>query len=127
MATFDFVHSIGTLNREQKMRFYIHLAHNLTIGIRAIWSDESIDPIEQVSHLKWMNEVMHRVLNRLSDLHGDHGLWTEADLWQTIQSIVVHDHAVAGEVGGAIQFSYDQLHCNPPSEASFHSQESSNG
>ena len=38
-----FAHGIGKLTEEQRLHFYEILAHNLTVSIRGIWSDEQID------------------------------------------------------------------------------------
>ena len=59
---FDFPNLIGGLNDEQRMRFYENLAHNLTVSVRGVWSDEHLTDSKKVECLKWLNEIMHRVV-----------------------------------------------------------------
>ena len=59
---------ISALDKQQKQHFYLALARELTITQRSIWADDQLDNSEQVDRLKWLNEIMHRVLNRLYDL-----------------------------------------------------------
>jgi hypothetical protein len=45
----------------EQLHFYELLAHNLTVTIRWIWSDETLSDPEKIEHIKLVNEVLHRV------------------------------------------------------------------
>ena len=52
---------VRALKGPQAKAFCIRLWFELTIVGRSIWSDESIDRDSQLTALKWLNEIQHRV------------------------------------------------------------------
>ena len=62
---FDFPTLIGALSEEERIRFYEILAHNLTVSVRAIWSDEQLTDGERVERMKWINEMRQIKRTRL--------------------------------------------------------------
>ena len=108
---FDYIEKIGALTLEQKRKFYVLLAHNLTVSVRAIWSDEHFSDAEKIEGMKWINEIMHRLVFRIEELHNISKLeddsWTEEDFYETIHHWTYRNYEiVAGHVGWAITFSY---------------------
>jgi len=79
-----FAEQIGKLSDEQRLHFYEMLAHNLTVGIRGIWSDERIDDTEKVDRMKWVNEILHSVTARVYVLRLKTHEWTEEDFERLI-------------------------------------------
>jgi hypothetical protein len=49
------------LKGPQAKAFCIRLWLELTIAGRSIWSDEALDRDAQLTALKWLNEIQHRV------------------------------------------------------------------
>src|SRR5262249_47160586 len=67
MTPFELASTITNFKKEVKISYYISVAHNLTVAIRGIWSDETIAVADRLDRIKWMNEAMHRILNRLNE------------------------------------------------------------
>ena len=77
----DYVRQVGSLSQESLIRFYEVLAHNLTVSIRDIWSDEELNDSQKVERMKWINEVMHRVVLKSAALRMGRNECSEADTW----------------------------------------------
>ena len=111
---FNYPKLIGKLDLEQKRKFYVLLAHNLTVSNRAIWSDEDLTETDIIEGMKWINEIMHRLvlhiedLNAISDLDdakkNDEVLWQEIKHWSSQNYDIV-----AKNVGWAIKSSYKTI------------------
>ena len=111
---FDYIENIGALTLEQKRKFYVLLGHNLTVSVRAIWSDEEFSDAEKVEGMKWINEIMHQLVFRIEELHKisklEEDSWTEKDFYENIHHWTSQNHKiVAGHVGWAIMFSYKTI------------------
>jgi len=52
---------VVNLTEAEAKEFCLRLWLELTIAGRGIWSDESLDPASQLTSLKWLNEIQHRV------------------------------------------------------------------
>jgi hypothetical protein len=72
-----FAEQMAKLSDEQRLHFYEVLAHNLTVAVRGIWSDEQIDDPEKVDRMKWVNEVLYRVTASVYVLRLKTHEWTE--------------------------------------------------
>jgi hypothetical protein len=101
-----FAEQMAKLSDEQRLHFYEVLAHNLTVGIRGIWSDEQIDDGEKVDRMKWVNEILHRVTAKVYVLRLKTHEWTEEDFERLILEYVAAHPGIAHEVGLAVRFSY---------------------
>ncbi len=102
----DFVSSVGSLSRDDKINFYTDLAYSLTVSSRAVWSDPSYTAQQQVEHMRWINEAQHRVLNHLLDLQLGRDDWTEAKMWDTLEHIAHQDREAAGHIRAALRSAY---------------------
>ena len=60
-------------------------AHNLTISVRGIWSDEHLSDSEKLESLKWLNEIMHRVVRKPALLRINKDEMSESDSWEGIK------------------------------------------
>jgi hypothetical protein len=74
-----FAKRMRELSHEQRLHYYEILAHNLTVAVRGIWSDEQTDDAEKVDRMKWMNELLHRVTAKVYVLRLKTHVWTEED------------------------------------------------
>ena len=102
---FDFAARIGSLPDERRLSFYEGLAHNLTIAVRAIWSDNGITDAEKVDRMKSVNEILHRVTAKVWHVRLKLD-WTEVDFAVDIQHRVSQNPEIAGYVGWAIEASF---------------------
>ncbi|HMV99726.1 MAG TPA: hypothetical protein PL157_11535 [Acidobacteriota bacterium] len=106
---FDYVTRIGTLAAEDRLRFYELFAHNLTIGIRVIWSEPAMTDSEKLDQIKWINEILHQVISKAFHLRVNQNTRTESDTWDTIQHWISQNPAIGGHVRIAIRFSYNNV------------------
>jgi hypothetical protein len=97
---------IAALDDTQKAHFYVLLARELTVAQRTVWVDMHLDATEQVDRLKWLNEITHRVLNRLYSLQQMTQQGSEDDVWSTITDHVRQNRYIAGDLAWAIRHAY---------------------
>ena len=107
---FDYIKLIGELSDEERVKFYECLAHNLTVSVRAIWSDAGLIDSEKVERLKWLNEIMHRVTMKSALLRTHKNTYSESDSWKDIQHWVSCCSDIGPDVEWALKFSYDSCH-----------------
>ena len=105
--SFDYPKAVGALPDDRRLVFYELLAHNLTVIVRCIWSDEGITDAEKVDRMKWVNEILHRVTSKVRVLRlGEHE-WTEEDSWECIKHWISQNPSIQGDICAAIKWSYD--------------------
>jgi hypothetical protein len=97
---------VEKLSEEQRLHYYEVLAHNLTVSIRGIWSDEQIGDTEKVDRMKWVNEILHSVTAKVMVLRLKSHEWTEADFESLILDYVAKHPGIAKEVGWAVRYSF---------------------
>lgn len=107
---FDYIKLIGELSDEERLKFYEYLAHNLTVSVRAIWSDARLTDGEKVESLKWLNEIMHRVTMKSALLRTHKNTFSERDSWEGIKHWVSLCNDLGPHVEWALKFSYDSCH-----------------
>ncbi len=111
---FNYLKNIGKLSLDQKRKFYVLFAHDLTVSVRAIWSDEKLTDAEKVEGMKWINEIMHRLIFRIEELHKiskiEDDSWTEEDFLEMMREYCLENpKVVSGNVGWAIKSSYERI------------------
>jgi hypothetical protein len=104
---FDFPNLIGALNREERIRFYEILSHNLTVSVRGVWSDEHLTNSKKVECLKWLNEIMHRVVMKAALLRVEKNKYSESDSWENIKHWVSLCPEIEAGVEWALKTSYE--------------------
>jgi len=77
----DYVEQVGALPPDRLLLFYELLAHNLTVSVRAVWSDEALSDPQKIEKMKWLNEIMHQVTSKISALRRNENAFSEADTW----------------------------------------------
>ncbi len=102
----EFVSQMACLNDEQRLHFYEVLAHNLTVAIRSIWSDETITANEKVERMKWVNEILHSTTAKVWVLRLKTHEWTEEDFGSNIAHYIALNPGIATEVSSAVSRSY---------------------
>ena len=73
---FDFDADISALSDEHRLRFYETLAHNLTVSVRAVWSDDSKSDTEKVNAIRCINEILHRITSKIAVTRRSLHVWT---------------------------------------------------
>ena len=107
---FDYIKLIGELSDEERLKFYECLAYNLTVSARAVWSNEGLTDGEKVEHLKWLNEIMHRVTMKSALLRTHKNTFSESDSWESIKHWISLCSEIGPHVEWALKFSYDNCH-----------------
>ncbi len=108
MNNFDYPRDISNLSDEKKLSFYLYLTKELTISNRTILSNDSLLSAEKLNRMKYINEVIHRIVNRMQDLVYEDQLLTEQDIWEMIKHAVDQSKGIGGEVGAAISICYQK-------------------
>ena len=103
---FDYVRQVGSLSQQSLICFYEVLAHNLTVSIRAIWSDEGLNDSQKVERMKWINEVMHRVVLKSAALRMGRNECSEADTWGMMQHYISLCPDISADIAIATISSY---------------------
>jgi hypothetical protein len=104
-----YAEQMAKLSEEQRLSFYEVFAHNLTIAIRSIWSDESIDDSEKVDRIKWVNEILHRATAKVWVLRLKSHEWSEVDFEDLIRGYASDNPGIVGEVRKAVNRSYQAV------------------
>ena len=100
---------IQSLTFDDFARFYKTLAHNLTVTIRAIWSDSLLPDSSKIAQIKAVNEILHQVIARIPVQ--DHELHPrrEDDMADFIRHWVSTEPAINGHVASAIRGSWNTV------------------
>ena len=105
----DFVTQVGSLPQASLIRFYEILAHNLTVSIRSIWSNETLSDAQKVERMKWINEIMHRVVTKSAALRKNKNEYSEADFWGMMEHYMSLCPEITDEVVFATIGSYSTV------------------
>ena len=105
----DYVRQVGSLSEESLIRFYEVLAHNLTVGIRAIWSAEGVNDSQKVERMKWINEITHRIVLKSAALRMGINECSEADTWEMMQDYLALCPDIAADIAIATISSYQSV------------------
>ena len=108
MTNFNFVHAISKLTSDAKIAYYMNVSRNLTVSIRGIWSDETLNAADKLERLKWSNELMHRVINRVIDLRTEPHIWNEEDIWQLLHTTLAQCPVIHPDMDEALVAAYEQ-------------------
>jgi hypothetical protein len=103
--SFDYPQEISSLPFETRLHFYELFAHNLTVSIRGIWIDKTISDTEKVERVKLVNEILHRITNKIWVLRLKTHEWTEESTWQMINAYISDNENIRGKVYYAINAS----------------------
>jgi hypothetical protein len=103
MMTFS--EAISQLSRDQRLVFYIQLAHELTVTVRMILHDPSFD-LDRLDIIKQLNEVQHRVTAKVRVLHLQSHEWSEADSQALLKEAITRVPALGPELLRAIRASH---------------------
>ncbi len=60
-----YIAKIETFTEVDRCDFFRVLAHSLTVSIRVYLSDSELDNDEKLNRVKWLNEILHRVITKV--------------------------------------------------------------
>ena len=102
----NFEGMMNILSDEQRLHFYELFAHNMTIVIRGFWSDAEIDDSEKVELMKWANEVLHSITEKVWVLRLNTQEWTESDFAKMLEEYKQMHPDLSVAIDSAFQWSY---------------------
>ena len=105
MSQNEWLRVLTELSVEERLNYWESLAHKLTIACRGIWSDEDASAEEKVSGMKAINEILHRVVARISVERKQLYEWRDEDLLGLIIDWAETSLLCKGHVGWALQSS----------------------
>src|SRR5262245_3941438 len=105
----EFPAKMAKLTEEQRLSFYEGLAHDLTVAIRCVWSNQSITDAEKVDRIKWVNEILHGVTAKVRVLRTKSHEWTEENFGQMIRHCVNQCPGITQVVYDSLNRSYRQV------------------
>ena len=98
----DFATVLQPLSNAAKCLFYENLAHQFTVAIRAIWSEDGVSDAEKLRRIIGINEILHRVTAKVT--YQRLGLeWADTDVNDTVRDTVTELPAIAADVDRAVR------------------------
>jgi hypothetical protein len=101
-----FAERMTSLTSGQRLHFYEVLAHNLTVEVRGIWSDDALSDAEKVDRMKWVNEVLHSVTAKVWVLRLGTHEWTEDDFGDLLAESLASHPGIQPALSAAVSRSY---------------------
>ena len=96
------------LKNEEEQAFLIEFLFCLTICYRTVFSIEEEEPADIQFGLKQINELNHRILNRLKDLRTGEDWSTQKDTVEMIEHHVKLSPIISGWVGRAASDAFSK-------------------
>jgi hypothetical protein len=104
---------LQALTPEQKLHSFELLAHELTITMRAAWSEPTLGAEEKVEAMKTINECLHRVTARIwvERLHTHE--WSDMDFLALLMQTDAALHPkLRGSIGYAFRHAINHVQSN---------------
>jgi hypothetical protein len=106
-APATYLPKLAALSPEQRLHLFEVLAHNLTVEVRAVWSDAALSAEDKVESMKQFNECLHRVTARVWVQRLQTHTWTDEDFLALLAETDSQLHPrVRGGVAAALALSY---------------------
>jgi hypothetical protein len=98
-----------SLERSEEEIFLIEFLFNLTVAYRTVFSSEGEDSAEIQFGLKQINELNHRLLNRLRDLRAGEKWSTQQSTVEIVEHHVKLSPIISGWVGRAASDAFNKI------------------
>ena len=108
-----FAERMAKLTADQRLHFYEVLGHNLTVVVRAIWSDSTFSDADKVEMMRWVNEVLHATTAKVWTVRLSGHEWTDEDFAALVLDCCHHCLGIAGLVGDAIAWTFKAVGAEP--------------
>jgi hypothetical protein len=100
----EYEEAVAAFDCGRRRWFYEALAHNLTVCVRGVWSDEQLSDAQKVEQMKWLNEIQHRVTGNLRASE----LWPDLEFFEgVLRARIDHCPPLRGHIGWAVKQSYE--------------------
>jgi hypothetical protein len=109
---------LKALNPEQRLHFFELLAHDLTVAIRAVWSEPALTAEDKVEAMKTINECLHRATARIWVERLRTHEWTDEDF---IELLTQTDAALPAVLRGSVRVAFNHAIERGQSNKSFES------
>lgn len=108
---------LRSLDDEQRLTFYEVLSHKLTISIRVfcfeeLHADMGLAPEECLEHIKWINEILHRVTSKAHELRLKNQTSSDENTIEDMRHWIGQNPGIKAEIQGAINSALDALSRN---------------
>jgi hypothetical protein len=108
---------LKALTSEQRLHFFERLAHDLTITMRAAWSEPTLGVEDKVEAMKAINECLHRVTARISVERLKIHEWSDEDFVGLLMQTDAALHTkLRGGVGWAFRHAIEYVQSNKTME-----------
>jgi hypothetical protein len=105
----NFGKSYFGLTRPEEEIFLIEFLFNLTVAYRTVFSSEGEDSESMQFGLKQINELNHRLLNRLRDLRAGEKWSTQQDTLEMVEHHIKLSPIISGWVGRAASDAFNKI------------------
>jgi len=92
-----------------KVLFYELLAHNLTIANRDFWSNEETSNELKVCQMKFLNEILHRIISKSRVERLQLHEWPEYSIIEMVRQYVKQEPSIGLMVSWAIENAYESV------------------
>ena len=100
---------ISLLNDNEKIKFYELLTHKLTVSIRAIIYNKETSSKEKLDQVKWLNEIIHELVQRTSHLRLGCNSRTDEEFYKNTKHWIQQNKSIHSDVSWAFTSSFDAL------------------
>lgn len=99
----SYAQKLSNFDRSTKIHFYEVFVHNPTVSIRAIWSDPETSDAEKVAGVKEINEILHRIIMKISTERRKTHEWKDEDIFSILCSVNDMRADPKGHIGAALK------------------------
>ncbi len=105
----DYSRQVASLTPDERAQFYELLAHNLTVCVRSVWTNASLDDAEKVHRMRIYNEILHRTTQKMVSMRSNPEEWPEADFAAMIEGWLAENPQLRADCEAAISRSYEAV------------------
>ena len=96
---------LDTKTNSERQAFYTAFANNLTLSIREVMADDSLDAAEKNRIVQRLNEASHRILNQVLSLYKETSTWEDKEIFLMLKSLSGNDSAILNSISAAIKLT----------------------
>jgi hypothetical protein len=100
--------AVANLTNHERLRFYEIFARRLTLSIRLICTAQD-DAQKAIKQVKWLNEIMHRVIAKTVGERLGHQDWSDSDFEAMVQDFVNKNPSIEWFVNECIESSFEEV------------------
>jgi len=101
--------AVSILTNDERLRFYEIFARRLTLSIRLVCATGQNDSQTALEQVKYLNEIMHRVIAKAVGERLGHQGWSDTDFETMVQAFVNRDPSIEWFVNECIESSFEEV------------------